>query len=71
MTRKELAQQALDILKDENEQLYNTLSWYIGCLEKENQELKEDLELANNVGCLYTAEQLFEEIEKHKNLKSY
>lgn len=41
MTRKELAQQALDILKGENEQLYNTLSWYIGCSEKENQELKE------------------------------
>lgn len=37
-------------------------------VEKENQELKEDLELANNVGC-YTAEQLFDEIEKTQNLK--
>lgn len=45
MTRKELAQQALDILKDENEQLYNTLSWYIDCLEKENTKLKKAIEI--------------------------
>lgn len=41
MTRKELAQQALTILKGENEQLYNTLSYYIGCLEMENEQLKQ------------------------------
>lgn len=70
MTKKELAQQALNILKDENAQLYNTLAWRIGCLEMENQELKDEntkLKKAIDIIMLWRDEQIYDLID---NLKS-